>query len=253
MNRCLDCGTERDTDQCPGCGLTSLAAEVMLRRRLVRRTALFLVGAVIFVPASQAFPPLEVDGIMIFVGVLFFLVLGLGLWMVNRARRGGDIEIVKRIYFGLLPVPWILTALLFINGKFDPDPPKRVTAAVVGKFSMPGFLRTQRLVVTSWRDGRQIERVLVSRDDYQPVLITTEMAHKVPLLVRTMLGTNLHGLGFSVRYQKFDESLWFPVSYGTEFRVRALFFYNRSIVVSLENTGFRRAKIDSVISFDEPQ
>jgi len=32
-----------------------------------------------------------------------------------------------------------------------------------------------------------------------------------------------------------------------------LFFYNRSIVVSLENTGFRRAKVDSVISFDEPQ
>jgi hypothetical protein len=166
MNRCLDCGAERDTDQCPACGLTSLAAEVVLRRRLVRRTALFLVGAVVFVPASQAFPPLEVDGILIFVGVLFFLVLGLGLWMVNRARRGDDIEIVKRIYFGLLPIPWILSALLFINGKFDADPPKPVTAAVVGKFSMPGFLRTQRLVVTSWRDGRQIERVLVSRDDY---------------------------------------------------------------------------------------
>jgi hypothetical protein len=98
-----------------------------------------------------------------------------------------------------------------------------------------------------------VGEALVSRDDYQPVLITTEMAHKLPLLVRTMLGTNLHGLGFSVRYQKFDESLWFPVSYGTEFRVRALFFYNRSIVVSLENTGFRRAKVDSVISFDEPQ
>lgn len=102
-------------------------------------------------------------------------------------------------------------------------------------------------------DDPWVGEALVSRDDYQPVLITTEMAHKVPLLVRTMLGTNLHGLGFSVRYQKFDESLWFPVSYGTEFRVRALFFYNRSIVVSLENTGFRRAKIDSVISFDEPQ
>ena len=68
-----------------------------------------------------------------------------------------------------------------------------------------------------------------------------------------MLGTNLHGLGFSVRYQKFDEGLWFPVSYGTEFRLRALFFYSRGIVVSLENTGFRRAKVDSAIAFDEPQ
>jgi len=66
--------------------------------------------------------------------------------------------------------------------------------------------------------------VLVSRDDYQPVLVATQLAHRIPLLVRTALGTNLHGLGFSVRYQKFDDGLWFPVSYGTEFRVRALFF-----------------------------
>jgi hypothetical protein len=94
---------------------------------------------------------------------------------------------------------------------------------------------------------------LVSRNDYQPVLITTELSRKVPLLIRTMLGTNVHGLGFSVRYQKFDEGLWFPVSYGTEFRFRALFFYSRSVVVSLENTGFQRAKVDSAIAFDELQ
>jgi hypothetical protein len=138
----------------------------MLRRRLVRRTALFLVGAIIFVPASQVFPPLEEDGILIFVGVLFFVVLGLGLWMVRRASRGGEIEIIKRIYFGLLPVPWILAALLFVNGKFDVDPPRREMASVVGKFSMPGLIRTERLVVTSWREGRAIERLQVSRDDY---------------------------------------------------------------------------------------
>jgi hypothetical protein len=166
MARCLDCGAERETDQCLACGLTSAAAEVMLRKRLVRRTAWFLVGAIVFVPASQAFPPLEEDGILIFVGVLFFLVLALGLWIVNRARRGQDIEIIKRVYFGLLPVPWILAGLLFINGKFDTAPPQREAASVVGKFSMPGFLRTQRLVVTSWREGRAIERLEVSRDDY---------------------------------------------------------------------------------------
>src|SRR6202163_2408067 len=100
MNRCLDCGAERDTDQCQACGLTSAAAEVMLRRRLVRRTALFLVGAVVFVPVWQAFPPVELDTILIFVGVLFFVVLGLGLWMVNRARLRQEIEVLKRVYFG---------------------------------------------------------------------------------------------------------------------------------------------------------
>ncbi|HEY1866021.1 MAG TPA: hypothetical protein VGG55_03030 [Candidatus Acidoferrales bacterium] len=166
MTRCLYCGAERESDQCLACGLTSAAAEVMLRRRLVWRTAWFLVGAVLFVPVSQAFPPLELDGILIFVGVLFFIVLGLGMWMVNRARRRQEIEVFKRVYFGFLPVPWILAALLFINGKFDTTPPQRQTTSVVGKFSMPGVLRTQRLVVVSWRDGRRFERVSVSRDDY---------------------------------------------------------------------------------------
>lgn len=166
MTRCLYCGAERDADQCLACGLTSAAAEVMLRRRLVVRTSWFLVGSLLFVPASQAFPPLEIDGISIFVGLLFFLVLGLGLWMVNRARQRKEIELVKRVYFGLLPVPWILAALLFVNGKFDGTPPKREVASVVAKSSIPGLLRIQRLVVTSWRDGRAIERLQVSRDDY---------------------------------------------------------------------------------------
>jgi hypothetical protein len=166
MTRCLNCGAERDTDQCLACGLTSAAAEVMLRRRLVRRTALFLVGAVLFVPVSQAFPPLEVDGMLIFVGILFFAVLGLGLWMVHRVRGKQEIEILKRIYFGFLPLPWVLTALLFVNGRMDPPPPQRQPTTVLGKFRMPGALRTQRLIVESWRPGRRFERVAVARDDF---------------------------------------------------------------------------------------
>jgi hypothetical protein len=167
MTSCLFCGADRTSDQCFACGLTSAAAEVMLRRRLVWRTAWFLVGAVVFVPVCQAFPPVELDSILIFVGVLFFVVLGLGLWMVNRARLRQEIEVLKRVYFGFLPVPWILAGLLFINGKLDTTPPQRETTSVIGKFNMPGVLRTQRLVVASWREGRRIERVPVSRDDYE--------------------------------------------------------------------------------------
>ncbi len=166
MTRCLDCGAERTSDQCSTCGLTSSAAEVMIRRRLVRRTAWFLLGAVAFLPASQVFPPLELDAILIFVGVLFFLVLGLGAWIDRRARGHAEIELFKRIYFGFLPVPWLLAALLFVNGKFDTTPPLRQEATVVGKFSMPGVLRNNRLVVTSWRGDQRIERLPVDRDDF---------------------------------------------------------------------------------------
>ncbi len=167
MTRCLNCGAERDADQCLACGLTSAAAEVMLRGKLVRRTALFLLGAVLFVPVSQAFPPLELDGVMIFVGVLFFTVLGLGLWLIRRARERQEIEVLKRIYFGFLPLPWILAALLFVNGQLDSGPARMETTQIVGKFRMPGILlRTQRLVVRSWRPERRVERVMVTQDDF---------------------------------------------------------------------------------------
>ncbi len=166
MTRCLDCGAERTADQCSFCGLTSAAAEVMLRRRLFHRTAWFLLGAVLFLPASQIYPPLELDAILIFVGLLFFLVLGLVVWIERRGRRRGEVEALKRIYFGFVPVPWLLAALLVANGRFDAAPPTRQVASVVGKFSMPGVLRSSRLVVTSWREGQRIERVPVGRDDF---------------------------------------------------------------------------------------
>ncbi len=166
MTRCLDCGAERSADQCSACGLTSAAAEVLLRRRLMLRTAWFLVGAVLFLPASQLFPPLELDAILIFIGVMFFLVLGLGVWIERRARHRLEVEALKRIYFGFVPVPWLLAALLFANGKFDTAQPTRQVAKVVGKFSMPGVLRSNRLVVTSWREGQRFERVPVDRNDY---------------------------------------------------------------------------------------
>ena len=166
MTRCLDCGAERTADQCSFCGLTSAAAEVMLRRRLFLRTAWFLLGAVLFLPASQIYPPLELDAILILVGLLFFLVLGLAVWVERRARRHGEVEVLKRIYFGFVPVPWILAALLVANGRFDTAPPTRQAASVVGKFSMPGVLRSSRLVVTSWREGQRVERVPVDHDDF---------------------------------------------------------------------------------------
>jgi hypothetical protein len=73
---------------------------------------------------------------------------------------------LKRIYFGFLPLPWILAVLLFVNGRLDTTPPQLQTTSVVGKFRMPGALRTQRLIVRSWRPGRRFERVMVVRDDY---------------------------------------------------------------------------------------
>jgi len=166
MTRCLDCGSERISDQCPACGLTSKAAELVLRRRLVRRTAFFLVGIIVFVAAAQVFPPLELDSILVFGGLVFFLSLALGYWIEFRARKHQEVEVMKRIYFGMIPVPLIFGGLLFLNGKLDTSRPIRMPAKVVGKFATGGLPRSRRLVVTSWRYGRRIERIAVDQNDY---------------------------------------------------------------------------------------
>src|ERR1039457_6121765 len=166
MTRCLDCGSDRTADQCPSCGLTSAAAELVVRRRLVRRTALFLVGIIVFFAASQVFPAIELDSILIFGGLVFFCSLALGYWTDYRARKHQEIEAMKRIYFGMIPVPWIFAGLLFLNGKLDTSRPVRIPATVVGKFATGGLPRSRRLVVTSWRHGRRIERIAVDQNDY---------------------------------------------------------------------------------------
>jgi hypothetical protein len=94
--------------------------------------------------------------------------------------------------------------------------------------------------------------VLVDVRQFQPVLVTTALAKKIPLWVRTVLGTNLKHLGFKLAYEEFDEGLWFPVSYGGEFVVRAVFFYKRKISLSLSNSGFERAEVTSTVAYDDP-
>jgi hypothetical protein len=166
MNHCLNCGAAREGDQCAECGLTTAAAEVLQRRRLLMLTAVFLVGAVTFLPASQLYPPLELDAIFIFIGVVVAAGLTLAVIADRRAHRGADVETVRRIFLGLLPVPWLLAALLFVNGRFDTDPPTVQVVSVVGKFTMPGVLQSTRLAVTSWRAGRRIERIPLPRDQF---------------------------------------------------------------------------------------
>lgn len=161
MTRCMNCGAERDADICESCGLTSSAAEFLLRRKLLNRTGIFLLGAIAFVAASNRYPALDLDGILIFIGILFFLTLGLAIWLERRALRHVEVEALKRIYYGLIPVPWLLAGLLLANGAFNNAPPQTVEARVVGKFAMRGWLPSRRLIVTSWREGHQVERLRV--------------------------------------------------------------------------------------------
>ena len=166
MRRCLDCDAELTSEQCDNCGLTPAEAGAVLRRRLLNRTAIHLLGAVAFFPVVHNFPPLDLDAMFIFLGVISFLVVSSSVWVDRRSRSGGSVEPLKRVCYGLMPVPWLLAALLLVNSGLDSSSPIHHSASIVGKFSMPGMLRNSRLIVRSWRPGVRYERVPIPVDQF---------------------------------------------------------------------------------------
>ncbi|MFI5058135.1 MAG: hypothetical protein ACHQLQ_08100 [Candidatus Acidiferrales bacterium] len=182
MTRCLDCGSQRIADQCPACGLTSAAAEVVFRRKLWRRTTVFLAGSLLFPYVSQIYPPLELDLMLVFFGLIFFLALTIAVFLDHGARKRLEIEVLKRIYAGFVPLPWILAATLVVNGRVDSA--KNIAyhpTTVVGSLNMKGIVRgSRRLAVRSWREGHRVERLAVDLDDFDrfkmgdPVTVAVE-------------------------------------------------------------------------------
>jgi hypothetical protein len=85
---------------------------------------------------------------------------------------------------------------------------------------------------------------------YQAVLITTGMARKIPFAVRTLLGTNVPGLGFTVRYAPQPDGVWFPVTFSTEFKIHVLYFFHRQVILNAENRDFEKTHVTSRIVGD---
>lgn len=168
MTRCSNCGSQRTADQCPSCGLTSAAAELVFRRRLLLQMAIFLAGSLLFPYLSQIFPPLDLDGMLVLFGLVFFLGLTLAVLLDRQARARKDLELLRHLFTGLLPIPFILSAALFLNGRLDSQ--KNVSyhlTSVEGRYLMRGVVRgTRRLFVYSWREDRKYERLAVDSDDF---------------------------------------------------------------------------------------
>ena len=93
---------------------------------------------------------------------------------------------------------------------------------------------------------------LVDRTEFQPVLITTEWACKVPGAVKVLLGTNVQQIGAKISYQRFADGVWFPVNCGGEIKFRVLFLYARTVAFSGKNASFKKADVSTSIQFDQP-
>jgi hypothetical protein len=85
---------------------------------------------------------------------------------------------------------------------------------------------------------------------YQPVLVTTAMARKIPFAVRTLLGTDVPGLGFTIRYAPQPDGVWFPVNFSTEFKIHVLYFFHRQIILDAQNRDFEQTHVTSRIVGD---
>jgi len=93
--------------------------------------------------------------------------------------------------------------------------------------------------------------LLVDQVEHQPVLVTTRLAKDIPLAVKVLLGTDVQRLGFKIAYEKFGEGIWFPVSYGGEFKLKAVFFYKRNIAIALGNSDFQRTAVSTRLVFED--
>jgi hypothetical protein len=93
---------------------------------------------------------------------------------------------------------------------------------------------------------------LIDKTEFQPLMVTSYLDCKIPVLVKTLLGTNVKQVGFKVTYQKFDEGIWFPVTYGGEFQFRAAFVYARTVGIGLVNSDFHHTQVDTAIKYEMP-
>lgn len=85
---------------------------------------------------------------------------------------------------------------------------------------------------------------------FQPVLVSTGMARKIPFAVRTLLGTNVPGLGFTITYAPQPDGVWFPVTFSTEFKIHVLYFFHRQIILDAQNRDFEKTHVSSRIVGD---
>jgi len=93
--------------------------------------------------------------------------------------------------------------------------------------------------------------ILIDTASLAPVLIITHQAKGVPLVVRTLLGSNVRQLGYRLEYTERDDGTWFPSIYSAEFSFRILFGYARRVAMMSRNSNFLRASAESSIRYDD--
>lgn len=91
----------------------------------------------------------------------------------------------------------------------------------------------------------------IDAHDFEPVDVYTKLSRRIPRVIRALV-VALPGVGFNLEYQRQPDGVWFPSSFGTEFKLRLFMFYRREYTISLENTGFTRTHVTSKMQYVGP-
>ena len=100
------------------------------------------------------------------------------------------------------------------------------------------------------KDSEDIEwagEAFIDEDEFQPIYVFAGYRDAYPLECRTLLGTNLSRHRLCRSLSKAGRRCLVPTSLGSEFRIHVLFFFNRSMSISMENKNFERAHVESKI------
>jgi hypothetical protein len=122
---------------------------------------------------------------------------------------------------------------------------KRYEFRSAGPYALAFSPRKSGAESTPWKG-----EIAVDPQTLHPRTMNSTFAYKIPMAVKIIFGISLHQVGYSVTYDRAIDDLWFPVSAGTEFGLRVLFGYARTMTLSMKNSDFRRASADSTIRFD---
>src|ERR1700731_3036662 len=177
----------------------------------------------------QAISDPNLGFILLIVGVLGVYVELSSPGLIFPGVGGAVLVLLGLSSLSLLPINWTGAALIILA---------IALFVLEAKFTSHGILGIGGAVAMALGSVILLNGPPEGRIHWSPALCVTLpftliAIFLIPVFVRTLLGTDLPGLGFNVEYRRFDDGVWFPVSFGTEFRLRAVFFINRDITVSL--------------------
>lgn len=102
----------------------------------------------------------------------------------------------------------------------------------------------------AWKGDLTVDPATLQLRNINSTLVNSALAYRIPSAAKVIFGISLKQVGYSVTYDKTIDDLWFPGTSGTEFSIRLLFGYARTLILSTKNYDFRRASAESTIRFE---